>query len=235
MAQRPPMIVVDQNGVQCAVATEAAAAGNGSTQLLVRWQSGEQTLLPQELLQRQEDGRYRLVYSMQRLLAEYSGTVPANSALANSQLTSSRGAANIGNIATKPELVVPIVKEQIAVKTRTVETGRIQIQKSVEERVEVVDQLLFEEEVQIERVPLNRPITEAVAPYYDEDTLVIPVVEEVLVVQKQLVLREEIRVKKVRKELHEPQEVRLRSEVVNVVRLPEAGEGTGLEAVKRSS
>jgi len=57
----------------------------------------------------------------------------------------------------------------------------------------------------------------------------------VLVVQKQLVLREEIRVKKVRKELHEPHEVRLRSEVVNVVRLPEAGEVTGLEAVKRSS
>jgi len=232
MAQRPPMIVVDQNGVQCAVATEAAATGNGSAQVLVRWQSGEQALLPQELLQRQEDGRFRLAYSMQRLLAEYSSTVPANSAFDNSQITSIRG---VGNIATEPDLVVPIVEEQIAVETRTVETGRVQIQKSVQERVEVVDQPLFEEEVQIERVPLNRPITEAVAPYYDQDTLIIPVVEEVLVVQKQLVLREEIRVKKVRKELHEPHEVRLRSEVVNVVRLPEAGEVTGLEAVKRSS
>jgi len=236
------MIVVDQNGVQCAVATEATAAGNGSAQVLVRWQSGEQVLLPKELLQRQADGRYRLAHSMQRLLAEYSSMVPANSQRADSQVTSSSGSGDYGvsnhevsNIATEQDLVVPIVEEQVVVETRTVETGRIQIQKTIQERVEVVDQPLFEEEVQIERVSINRPITEAVTPHYEGDTLIIPLVEEVLVVQKQLVLREEVHIKKVRKELHEPQEVRLRTEAVNVVRAPEAGAVSGQEAVKKSS
>jgi uncharacterized protein (TIGR02271 family) len=231
------MIVVDQNGVQCAVATEATAAGNGSAQVLVRWQSGEQALLPKELLQRQADGRYQLAYSMQRLLAEYSSIVPANSQRADSQVTSSSGVGDYGvsNAATEQELVVPIVEEQVVVETRTVETGRIQIQKTIQERVEVIDQPLFEEEVQIERVAINRPITEAVTPHYEGDTLIIPLVEEVLVVQKQLVLREEVHIKKVRKELHEPQEVRLRTEAVNVVRAPEAGPASGQEAAKKSS
>jgi len=231
------MIVVDQNGVQCAVATEATAAGNGSAQVLVRWQSGEQVLLPKDLLQRQADGRYRLAHSMQRLLAEYSSIVPANSQSSDSQVRSSSGVGDyeVGSAGTEQELVVPIVEEQVVVETRTVETGRIQVQKTVQERVEVVDQPLFEEEVQIERVSINRPITEAVAPHYEGDTLIIPLVEEVLVVQKQLVLREEVHIKKVRKEFHEPQEIRLRTEAVNVVRAPEAGTASGQEVVKKSS
>jgi uncharacterized protein (TIGR02271 family) len=174
---------------------------------------------------------------MQRLLAEYSSIVPANSQRADSQVTSSSGVGDYGvsNAATEQELVVPIVEEQVVVETRTVETGRIQIQKTIQERVEVIDQPLFEEEVQIERVAINRPITEAVTPHYEGDTLIIPLVEEVLVVQKQLVLREEVHIKKVRKELHEPQEVRLRTEAVNVVRAPEAGPASGQEAAKKSS
>jgi len=229
MAQQPPLIVVDQNGVQCAVATEVTTTAGDGAQMLVRWQSGDQTLLPRELLQRQEDGRYRLVSSIQGVLAAFGSTVPANAAHATSQVASSHGA---GNIETEQELVIPIVEEQVVVETRPVEMGRVQIQKSVQERVEVVDQPLFEEEVDIERVPVNRPISKAVTPYYDQDTLIIPLVEEVLVVQKQLVLREEIHIKKVRKELYEPQEVRLRTEVVNVVRSSEA---TSQDVVKKSS
>jgi uncharacterized protein (TIGR02271 family) len=240
------MIVVDQKGVECAVATEvtgtevtgtqatgtqAIGAATGGEQVFVRWHSGEQALLPRDLLQRQEDGRYQLAYSLQRVLAEYGNSVPANAADSQTQVAAGHG---VGNLETEQELVVPIVEEQVVVETRPVETGRLQIQKSVQERVELVDQPLFEEEVQIERVPVNRPITEAVTPHYVEDTLIIPLVEEVLVVQKQLVLREEIHIRKVRKESHETQEVRLRTEVVNVVRLPEAGGATDPEAVENS-
>jgi stress response protein YsnF len=74
------------------------------------------------------------------------------------------------------------------------------------------------EEVEIERVAVNRVIDEAVPVRYEGDTTIISLLEEVLVVEKRLVLREEIHIKKLRKEVHNPQEVLLREEQVEIVR-----------------
>jgi stress response protein YsnF len=49
--------------------------------------------------------------------------------------------------------------------------------------------------------------------------MIIPVLEEVLVVEKRLMLREEVRITRRRSEVHETQEVMLRSESVSVERL----------------
>jgi uncharacterized protein (TIGR02271 family) len=114
--------------------------------------------------------------------------------------------------------VVPIVEDRLNVATSQTETNRVEIRKTVEEHRELVDQPLLTEEVQIERVALNRQVDEPVAVRHEGDTLVIPLLEEVLVVEKRLILREEVRIKKVRKETHAPQEVTLRKEQVEVVR-----------------
>jgi stress response protein YsnF len=47
-------------------------------------------------------------------------------------------------------------------------------------------------------------------------------VEEVLVVEKRLMLREEIHIRKQRIEMHQPQRITLRSEEVQVERAPHA-------------
>ena len=52
------------------------------------------------------------------------------------------------------------------------------------------------DEVEIERVPINREIDQAVDVRYEGDVLVSPVIEEVAVVRKQLVLKEELRVRR---------------------------------------
>ncbi len=51
------------------------------------------------------------------------------------------------------------------------------------------------------------------------DTLIVPLLEEVLVVQKQLLLKEEVHISKKRTEQHHPEQVTLRSEQVSVERI----------------
>jgi uncharacterized protein (TIGR02271 family) len=105
------------------------------------------------------------------------------------------------------------------VHTTPVETGRVRIRKIVHEREEMVDPPLLREEVVIERVPVNRMVDGPIAAYSEEDTLIIPVLEEVLVIEKRLLLKEEVRITKRRVETHRPQRVTLRREEAVVERL----------------
>ena len=57
----------------------------------------------------------------------------------------------------------------------------------------------------------------------EEDTLIIPVLEEVLVVEKRLLLKEEVRITK-REETHTPQRVTLRREEAAVERINREGD-----------
>ncbi len=138
------------------------------------------------------------------------------------------------------EVIVPLVEEQLRVGKRIRETGRVRLQKIVETRQETVDEPLLREEVEIERVPIGTYVDAPVAVRQEGDVTVIPVLEEVLVVEKRLRLREELRVTKRRTEVREPQEVTLRTERVEVERLaaetrppetipgPEKGESPGV-------
>ncbi len=69
------------------------------------------------------------------------------------------------------------------------------------------------EEVNVERVSVNEPASEA---EIGEDEVVIPIVEEEIVVQKRPVVREEIRVRKGVIEEEEVFEADLRKEEVEV-------------------
>jgi len=53
------------------------------------------------------------------------------------------------------------------------------------------------EEVEIEHVPMGQVVRERTAPWEDGDTLIVPVYEEQLVVVKRLVLKEQIRIRRV--------------------------------------
>jgi stress response protein YsnF len=58
------------------------------------------------------------------------------------------------------------------------------------------------------------------------DTTILSLVEEVLVVEKRWMLREEIHIRTQRIETHQPQRITLRSEDVQVERVPHADENT---------
>ena len=123
--------------------------------------------------------------------------------------------------------VIPVVAEELKVGRRIEETGRVRIHKLVREDQEIVDEPLLREEVVVERVSVNQFVDAAPQPRQEGDTLVFPVLEEVLVVQRRLRLKEEVRVSRRVKETHDPQTVTLRSEDVKIERLPGGSDGKG--------
>lgn len=112
--------------------------------------------------------------------------------------------------------VIPVLRETLHVSKREVETGRVTIQKTVTERDETVEMLLRQTDVSVERVPVNRVVTEAPASRQDGDVLIIPVLEEVLVTEKRLMLKEELHIRKSTSERLAHEVVRLRSEQVHI-------------------
>jgi stress response protein YsnF len=90
----------------------------------------------------------------------------------------------------------------------------------------LVDQPLAEEHVDIDRVVVNQMVDEPPPVRYEGDTLIVPVLEEVIVVDVRLMVREEVRITRRREQVHKPQSVTLRREDVIVEPVPDA-EGTG--------
>lgn len=109
--------------------------------------------------------------------------------------------------------VLPLHEEVATVAKRTVERSA-RIDKRVRTRTEQIETLLRRERPTIERIPINREVSEVPAVRQEGDTLVIPVLEEIAVVERRMVLREEIRIHK--HEIVEPfrQDVTLRAEEV---------------------
>jgi uncharacterized protein (TIGR02271 family) len=115
--------------------------------------------------------------------------------------------------------VIPVIEEEAFLDKRVVETGRVRISKRVSEREELIDEPLFREEVTVERVPINQYVDQPPQVRHEGDVMIIPVIQEQLVMQKRLVLVEELRVRKQVVETHQPQSVTLRREEIDVRRI----------------
>jgi uncharacterized protein (TIGR02271 family) len=116
------------------------------------------------------------------------------------------------------EIVVPVIEEELLSGVREVETGKIWIDKQVETRVRRIDTPLLREEVEMRRVPVNKEIKVPPAIRKEGHELVIPVVEEQLVVTKRLILKEEIRITKRKTKEHFVKDVKLKRERAEVRR-----------------
>ncbi|SFE89742.1 YsnF/AvaK domain-containing protein [Spirosoma endophyticum] len=122
---------------------------------------------------------------------------------------------------TTPEIVrVPLIEEQLQVSTRTVETGRVTLTKTVHETQETVTIPLRKEEFTVERMTLNQYVDELPATRQEGDATIYPVVKEVLVIQKRLLLVEEIRVTRQQTQTEESHTVPLRREEITIERMP---------------
>ena len=121
---------------------------------------------------------------------------------------------------------IPVVEEQLAVGTRVVDTGRgVRVHKTVTEQPVTIDERLMRDEVDVRHVPVDRIVAleEAPATRYEGDTLVVPVLEEVLVVERRLRIKEELHITRSRHEERYQDTVPLKSEQVEVERFDEAG------------
>jgi len=169
--------------------------------VLIELADGRKVQAPARILVRQPDGGYYLPLS------------PADVETAGA--ASARPAAEQAST-----LIVPVIQEEMAVEKRMVDRGTVRINKLVREHEEIVDEPLLKQEVAIEHVPINK-LWDGPPPAvrYEGEILVLPLLEEVMVVEKRLMLKEELRISRVQRTAHEPQKVVLRSEEVNVERV----------------
>jgi len=70
-----------------------------------------------------------------------------------------------------------------------------------------IDEALFSDDVSVERVPVNRIVEVLPETRQEGDITIIPVVEEVITIEKRLLLREEVRIRRSRTEVHKPRTV----------------------------
>ncbi len=94
------------------------------------------------------------------------------------------------------EEVIPIAEEVARLEKRAVATGKVRVHTRVDVVAEPVRASLETETVEVTRVPVDRMIEHMPDIRTENGVTIIPVVEEVLVVEKRLVLKEELHVRR---------------------------------------
>ena len=208
------MIVTDSSGQRGTIEALSPSQMQGGAPVAVRLEDGQRLYVPYNVLVRQSESAYTLPFALSEFLT--SGVV-SEQAQHQTRVVSQAEAAQ--------GVVVPIIEEELTVGKRVVETGGVRINKTVQVRQETVDVPLIEDHAEVERVTVNRMVDVAPEVRHDGETLIVPILEEVLVVEKRLMLREELHIRLRRDQVHKPQQVTLRREEVEIERFA-PGEST---------
>jgi len=112
----------------------------------------------------------------------------------------------------KEPVVIPVAREEASIARKVVEKGATRVRKVVREKVELIDEPLMHDEIDVEHVVVNRVVDAPQPPREEGDVLIIPVYEEVLTVQRQWVLKEEVRLRRREVQSRHREEVVLREE-----------------------
>ena len=119
---------------------------------------------------------------------------------------------------------IPLVEERLVTGKKRVETGRVRVRTVIEEEQQTVREQLSRDHVEVERVSMEVEIDE-MPPVREEDGItIVPVVREVLVVTKKLILTEEVRLKRVTSSEETARPVTLRVQRALVERDEKSGE-----------
>lgn len=93
--------------------------------------------------------------------------------------------------------VIPLIDEELHVGKRSHVTGKIRVRSVVDEVQELARATLNEEHVEVTRVPIGRDVEVRPEIRTEGDVTIVPVLEEILVVETRLVLKEELHVRRV--------------------------------------
>ncbi|HVF49199.1 MAG TPA: YsnF/AvaK domain-containing protein [Pyrinomonadaceae bacterium] len=199
------VLVTDRNGLRGTIDASSPELDSGRGQALVHLENGQQAFVPVDELHLQNDGSYALAFSFSELIQM---SAPP------------RDTRTGGRTRDEQEtVVVPVVAERLDVQKRKVESGGVRIKKIVHEREEIIDEPLMREEVQVKRVPVNRVVEGPIPVRHVGNTMIVSLLEEVLVVEKRLMLKEELHITKGEVETYKPQRIMLRTEEATVERV----------------
>jgi stress response protein YsnF len=120
------------------------------------------------------------------------------------------------------EMKIPLFEETVSVSKRVVPTSKVQVSRVTHSQEHLIDELLQHEQIEIERTAVNKPIDTMPSIRQEEDIIVIPVVEEVVRVERSLLLKEEVRIRRIRTTERFQESVTLRKQEAVINRLPVA-------------
>ena len=125
------------------------------------------------------------------------------------------------------EVRVPLSEEILSVGTRVVETGRgVRVHKTVLSEPVLVEETLAQEDIEVQHVLVGRTLESGEslpATRYEGETLIVPIFEEVLVVERRMRLKEELHITRVHREESYVETVVLKTEQVSIERFDDNG------------
>jgi len=127
-----------------------------------------------------------------------------------------------------------LLAEELTVGKEAVETARVRVSKQTHTREVAVDEALLREIAEIETIPIGRQIFEMPSIRHEGETIVVPIVEEILHTERRLILKEEVRItrRKTTEQFHD--RVTLRYQEAVVTRVQSASEAVDNASTKES-
>lgn len=113
-------------------------------------------------------------------------------------------------------LSIPVIEEHLNVDKKIVETGKYRIKKTVSQEDFSEDVPATHEHVDIRRMAINKYVDSVPEVRYEGDTTIIPVIKEVVVVEKKLMLIEEIHITKTSSEVSVHVKDKVRKENIEI-------------------
>jgi len=94
----------------------------------------------------------------------------------------------------QPTDTIPVFEEEVVVDKHSVVTGRVRVRTITESVDDVAHATLERQNIEIRRVPIDQIVDTPPSVRTEGDVTIVPVLEEQLVVEKRLLLKEEIHI-----------------------------------------
>src|SRR5215212_4511974 len=122
------------------------------------------------------------------------------------------------------EQVIPLVEETVRVDKRQTVLGKVRVRTEVDSVEQVVRDTLTDDTVEVTRIPINQRVEHVPEIRTENGVTIVPILEERLVVEKQLFLKEELHIRRDVKTETVEVPVTLRSERAIVERFDASGQ-----------
>lgn len=125
------------------------------------------------------------------------------------------------------DVVIPVIREEPYAETVPVTTGGVRVTKRLDTHDEIIEQALRKTHVEVRRVKTERVVDGPQPATRIGNTLIIPVVSEVLKIQKQWVVTEEIHITETEAQETVQNRVTLTGEKPEIERIDSSGNVVG--------
>jgi stress response protein YsnF len=116
--------------------------------------------------------------------------------------------------------VIALAEEEVRLDKRMVTKGKVRVRTIVDVETELAKATLDGETVEVTRIPIDRIVDQAPGVRVEDNVTIIRVLEEVLIVEKRLVLKEEVHIRKLATTEDVEIPVELRKQHAVIERLP---------------